>query len=345
MELTLDDLVAVFKIVLIDIVLSGDNAVVIALAAHRLPERQRRRAILWGGGIAILLRVAFTLVMAFLLNVPGLRFLGGLVLVWIACKLLREEDEPAISADDAQRSAVAAIRMIFVADFVMSLDNMLAVAGASHGSPVKLLLGLFVSIGIIMTCSALIARLMNRYRWIVLLGAGILAYTAGEMIFGDRELGGYVVRNHHVALCPLWEEWMLTDETIDDFEEPENLPPPVAEVAAFDGKRLTFVGQMTMTQRDVLLERTRHERDLEKIEEMYEESRAREVPGWVPGGLAGYVERWFQRKWPAEDWFAVKDHRHYAVARIFYVLVVAFCLTSPYWWRRRKREWGVGRRE
>src|SRR5205807_3026581 len=109
--------------------LSGDNAVVIAMAAHKLPEHQRKRAILWGGAIAILMRVAFTLVMAFLLLVPGVRFIGGIVLVWIACKLLLgEDDEHEIDASKAVRSTWAAIQMIFIADFVMSLDNMLAVA-------------------------------------------------------------------------------------------------------------------------------------------------------------------------------------------------------------------------
>ena len=335
--MTLDDLVAVFKIILIDIVLSGDNAVMIAMAAHRLPDHQRRRAILWGGGIAIFLRIVFTLVMAFLLNVPGLRFVGGIVLVFIACKLLRDEEQHAISADDAQRSAMAAIRMIFVADFVMSLDNMLGVAGVSHGSPLKLLIGLFFSILIIMTCSALIARLMNRYRWIVLLGAGILALTAGEMILGDRELGGYIVRNYHVSLCRDWEDWMLSDAKIVDFKEPGRLSPALRDVVSIDGKWLTFIGQMSPARRDELLARTSLKRDKKAIEEMYEESRGREVPGWVPATFKPLVERWFQRKWPAEEWFAVKDHRHYLVSWIFYAIVVFFCLSSPYWWRNPEK--------
>jgi YjbE family integral membrane protein len=333
--MNLDDLAAVFKIILIDIVLSGDNAVVIALAAHRLPDHQRKRAILWGGGIAIFLRIVFTLVMAFLLNVPGVRFLGGIVLVFIACKLLRDEDEHEISADDAQRSAMAAIRMIFVADFVMSLDNMLAVAGASRGSPIKLLMGLFVSIGIIMTCSALIARLMNKYRWIVLVGAGILALTAAEMVLGDRELGGYIVRNHHVCLCRDWEDWMLTDEPIEDFKNLGTLSPALADVVSIDAGRLTFIGQMTPAQRYELLSHTVVAKDKKTIEDMYEESRQRDVPGWVPADFKPLVERWFQRKWPAEEWFAVKDHRYYLVSRVFYAIVIVFCLSSPYWWRKR----------
>src|SRR4029077_8545874 len=121
-----------------------------------------------------------------------------LVLTWIACKLLVEEEEHIVTPDDADSSALAAIRMIFVADFVMSLDNMLAVAGASEGDWPRLLFGLLVSIAIIMTCSAFIARLMNRFKWIVYLGAAILAYTAAEMMLGDRELASYVVRHYQV---------------------------------------------------------------------------------------------------------------------------------------------------
>src|SRR5262249_52028108 len=151
---------------LIDIVLSGDNAVVIAMAAHKLPEDQRKIAILAGGGVAIVLRILFTAIMSLLLMVPGVRFVGGLVLVWIACKLLLEEEEGhELTPDTVARSTFAAVRLIFIADFVMSLDNMLAVAGASHGDLKLLLMGLLVSIAIIMTCSGFIAKLMNRYKW------------------------------------------------------------------------------------------------------------------------------------------------------------------------------------
>src|SRR5690349_1260238 len=118
----LELLAKIAQIILIDIVLSGDNAVVIAMAAHKLPEDQRRWAIFGGGAIAIVLRIVFTLVMAILLMIPGVRLMGGIVLVWIACKLLvDEEDEYDLNIGRAKRSIWAAIRMIFVADFVMSL--------------------------------------------------------------------------------------------------------------------------------------------------------------------------------------------------------------------------------
>src|SRR5262249_6969383 len=159
---------SVLQIIAIDIVLSGDNAVVIAMAARKLPVKQRKQAIFWGGGIAIFLRIVFTLIIAFFLIVPRVRVFFGLVLTFIACKLLVEGDEEQTESPDVvAKNAWHAIRMIFVADFVMSLDNMLAVAGAAHGDWLRLLMGLLVSIGIIMTCSALIAWLMNRYKWIV----------------------------------------------------------------------------------------------------------------------------------------------------------------------------------
>jgi hypothetical protein len=188
-----------------------------------------------------------------------------------------------------------------------------------------------------MTCSALIARLMNKYRWIVIAGAGILAYTAGEMILGDRELGGYVVRYHQVCLSPAWEEWMLTDAEVEEFDDADPLPAALRDVVSIDGEWLTFIGQMSPAQRDELLSRTSSKHDQQAILEMYEEARVREAPDWVadsvPDLFRPHVERWFQRKWPAEEWFAVKDHRHYLVAWVFYALVVAVCLSSPYWRR------------
>src|SRR5262249_8657156 len=154
-------------------------------------------------------------------------------------------------ADEADRSALAAIRTIFVADFVMSLDNMLAVAGASEGDWPRLLFGLMVSIGIIMTCSAFIARLMNRFQWIVYLGAAILAYTAGEMMLGDRELAGYFVRSHGVSLNSNWEEdYLFSHAHLKGFRGLANLPIDMHEQAHFEDHRLTFIGQMSQEQHD-----------------------------------------------------------------------------------------------
>lgn len=180
---------AILKITFIDLVLSGDNAVVIAMASRSLPQEQQRRAIFWGGAAAIGLRVIVTALVAYMLAVPLLQLAGGLVLFWIACKLLTHGEE-----EHQVRSAgtlMQAITTIVMADAVMSLDNMLAVGGASHGDMKLLLLGLVISMGVIMFASGLIARLMNRLPVLVYIGAGILAWTAGDMILSDHWLRRY----------------------------------------------------------------------------------------------------------------------------------------------------------
>lgn len=202
---------SVLKIVLIDIVLSGDNAVVIALAAHQLPSSQRRAAILAGTGGAIGLRVLFTFMLASLLNIPFLKLAGGVILVGIAIKLLWAEKgkDPLIHP---KKTLGGAIITIIMADFVMSLDNMLAVGGASHGHLKLILLGLFLSITLIMTCSSLLARWMDRFRVLIYAGAGVLALTAGEMmvshsnVYGWMAIGGIVL---FVLLSPLWKNHII----------------------------------------------------------------------------------------------------------------------------------------
>ncbi|MSR58745.1 MAG: TerC family protein [Planctomycetaceae bacterium] len=337
--MALEYLASVATIIVIDIVLSGDNAVVIAMAAHKLPVAQRQRAILWGGGIAIVMRIVFTMVMAFLLMIPGVRLVGGLVLVWIACKLLMGEGEHTISADDADRSALAAIRMIFVADFVMSLDNMLAVAGASHGDWQRLMLGLLVSIAIIMFCSAYIARLMNRFKWIVYLGAAILAWTAGQMMLGDRELAGYVARHYGVCLNRHWDEdYMLSHEHLKSFRGSDDLPEALRDVVRYEKEKLTYIGQMNEADRDALLAQVDSPADKTAIEELYDETHLRPTPDWVPDFLRERAAGWFQRKWPAADYNRIGAAHYHYVAWIFYGLVIAFCLGVPYLLRKRSHE-------
>ncbi len=339
--MTLHLVLSILQIIMIDVVLSGDNAVVIAMAAHKLPEHQRKRAILWGGGIAIFLRIVFTMIMSFLLMVPWLRLLGGLLLVWIACKLLRDEEEEHVTADSAGRSTIAAIKMIFLADFAMSLDNMLAVAGASHGNWKLLLGGLVISIAIIMTCSNLIAQLMNRYHWIVTLGAAILAFTAGEMMLGDREVAGHFVRGHQVSLDRHWEGYMVSHADVKNFEKPDALPTDLRDVVTYKPEAegsaagiLNFIGQMTLEQRDALLE---HTSDKAAIENLYEETRQRDVPNWIPARWRATVEPWFQHKWEAKHWQAIRGNRHHYVSWLFYAAVIALCLTSPRWWPGKRK--------
>jgi len=176
--------IAVGQIILIDIVLSGDNAVVIALACRNLSPEQRRKGIFWGVAGAVSLRVVLTVFAALVMNLPWLKFVGGLLLLWIAIKLMLPEDEEGHDLD-ASEHLLGAVKTIVVADFVMSLDNVIAVAGAAHGSLLLLLFGLAVSIPLIVWSSQLILHWMERFPSIVLFGAGLLGYVAGQMIFTD----------------------------------------------------------------------------------------------------------------------------------------------------------------
>lgn len=176
---------SVLSIIIIDLVLSGDNAVVIGMAAHRLPPRQQRIAILFGGGAAIGLRIALTAVATFLLLVPGLQAIGGVLLLWIAFKLLKEEEESAegVKVAASMREAIATI---LVADFIMSLDNVLGVAAAAHGDLALLMFGLILSMTILMLGGSLVANLINRMWWLAYVGSAVIAYTGVEMLFKDR---------------------------------------------------------------------------------------------------------------------------------------------------------------
>lgn len=187
---------AVLQIILIDIILSGDNAVVIALACRNLPAEQRTRGIFWGVFGAISLRVILTAFAAGMLGFPYLRLIGGVLLLWIGIKLLLPEDEGDHEIPAAEH-LWGAVKTIIVADFVMSLDNVIAVAGAARGSLFLLIFGLAVSIPLIVWSSRIILKLMERYPVIVTLGAGLLGYIAGEMMVSD-----IAVRDHTAALVP-----------------------------------------------------------------------------------------------------------------------------------------------
>lgn len=176
--------IAVGQIILIDIVLSGDNAVVIALACRNLSPEQRKTGIFWGVAGAVSLRVVLTVFAALVMNLPWLKLVGGLLLIWIAVKLMLPEEGE--GHDIASSSNLwGAVKTIVVADFVMSLDNVIAVAGAAHGSLALLLFGLAVSIPLIVWSSQLILHWMERWPSIVLFGAALLGYVAGQMIFSD----------------------------------------------------------------------------------------------------------------------------------------------------------------
>ena len=189
--------VGIIKIVWIDMLLSGDNAVVIALAARSLPPQQQRKAILMGAGFAIVLRVVLTFVAAKLMQLPFLELAGGILLLWIGIGLLKGES--AAEDDGTQKgsgSMAAAVRTIVLADLVMSLDNVIAVAATAGGDFVLLMFGLAVSIPLMIFGSTLMIKLMTRFPWIVPAGAALIGWVAGETIAGDGSL------EHVVAQFP-----------------------------------------------------------------------------------------------------------------------------------------------
>jgi YjbE family integral membrane protein len=175
---------AILTIIVIDLVLSGDNAVVIGMAAHRLEPKQRRLAILFGGGAAIVLRISLTAVAALLLQIPILRIVGGVLLVWIGFKLLKEEEESheGVKVAASMRDAIVTI---LIADFIMSTDNVLGVAAASHGDIGLLLFGLIFSMAILMFMGSLVAEMVNRFWWLAYVGSAVIVWTGATMVFED----------------------------------------------------------------------------------------------------------------------------------------------------------------
>ena len=177
------------KIIGVNIILSGDNAVVIALAARSLPAKQQKQAIIWGSAAAIVMRVILTLFAVALLTLPWLKLIGSLLLFWIGVKLLIPEDgDEDIKASD---QLLSAIKTILVADLVMSLDNVIAVAAAAGGSVVLLVLGLAISIPLVIFGATLLLKLMERFPVIITIGAGLIGWVAGEMLVADSALEGW----------------------------------------------------------------------------------------------------------------------------------------------------------
>ena len=174
------------KIIGVNIILSGDNAVVIALAARSLPARQQKAAVLWGSGAAVVMRIVLTIFAVALLALPWLKLIGSLLLFWIGVKLLvPEDDNENIQASD---QLLAAIKTILIADLVMSLDNVIAVAAAAGGNLVLLILGLAISIPLVIFGATLLLKLMERFPVIITIGAALIGWVAGEMLVTDSGL-------------------------------------------------------------------------------------------------------------------------------------------------------------
>ena len=186
------------EIIGINVLLSGDNAVVIALASRSLPEAQRKTAIIGGSAAAVVLRIIFCLVIVSLMQVPYLKLIGGLLLLYIGVKLVIAEEEASAETIDAKSHVWGAIQTILIADAVMSLDNVVAIAAAARGSIVLITLGLLISIPMIVFGSQLLLKVLNRYPILVIFGGGLLGWLAGEIIVSDPVVHGHLPFNGHL---------------------------------------------------------------------------------------------------------------------------------------------------
>jgi len=198
---TADFWIGLLKIIWINIILSGDNAVVIALAARSLPPHQQQKAVLWGSGAAVIMRIALTVVAVQLLALPYLQIVGGLLLLWIGVQLLGDEDEGEGEAKETG-TLMAAVRTILIADLVMSLDNVIAVAAAAKGSTTLLIIGLAISIPLVIFGSTLMIKLMERFPIIVVLGAALIGWVGGETMASDAIFKDFAAANtwlHYAA--------------------------------------------------------------------------------------------------------------------------------------------------
>lgn len=190
---SIEFLYALGAIVLIDLVLAGDNALVIAMAARKLPPAEQKKAILWGTVGAIVVRSIMTLAVVWLLKIPGLLLAGGVLLVWISIKLLAPTD--AHQEGDSKHSAgnfFDAMKTIVIADAVMGVDNVLGVAGAAQGNFLLVVLGLLISIPIVVWCSRLVLKVVDRFPQVMYLGAAVLAWTAVQMMLSEPVIQGYI---------------------------------------------------------------------------------------------------------------------------------------------------------
>lgn len=188
----------VLKIIMIDLLLSGDNAVVIALACRNLPEAQRKKGIMFGVGGAIGLRVILTFFAVSLLALPYLKLVGAVLLIWIGIKLILPEDEHGEDNIKADTRLLGAIKTIIIADFVMSLDNVLGVAAVAHGNVFLLVFGLLISIPLIAWSSQLVLKMIDRFPFIIYAGGALLGYVAGEMLVTEALFKPLVEAQHYL---------------------------------------------------------------------------------------------------------------------------------------------------
>lgn len=182
---------ALLAIILIDLVLAGDNAIVIALAARSLPKHLQKKAVIWGTVGAIAVRTLMTLVVVWLLKIPGLMLVGGIGLLWIAYKLVADQGGEEDEHGPAANTFWGAMKTIIIADALMGIDNVLGVAGAAHGAMDLVVIGLLISVPIVVFGSTMVLKLVDRFPVIIYVGAGVLAYTAGTMIVNETLLSNW----------------------------------------------------------------------------------------------------------------------------------------------------------
>ena len=183
--------VAGLEIILINILLSGDNAVVIALACRNLPQKQRKQGIFWGVIGAVVLRVILTFFAVKLFQLPYVQLVGAALLVWIGIQLVAEDEDGGKEIEASDR-LISAIKTVIVADLVMSLDNVIGVAAAAKGSLVLLVFGLVISIPLVVVSAQLIMKLIERLPWLVIAGGGLLGYIAGEIAVADTAVKAWI---------------------------------------------------------------------------------------------------------------------------------------------------------
>jgi YjbE family integral membrane protein len=245
--------VDVFKIIVINLLLSGDNAVVIALACRNLPLELRRKGILFGVGGAIVLRIVLTFFAVSLLELPYLKLVGALLLLWIGIKLIVPEEEHDAVSIQTDTRLLGAIKTILIADLVMSLDNVLGVAAAAKGNVPLLVFGLVISIPIITLSSQLVLKLIDRFPIIINAGGALLGYVAGEMLAGETMFKPLVETRHYLhwlipafcaALVLVAAYWLTTRKAVepevidlvDEAVSPESKDKPHQAAGAIDNK-------------------------------------------------------------------------------------------------------------
>ena len=207
---------ALWKIMIANVILSGDNAVVIAMAARNLDDKHRRAAIIFGGAGAIVLLIIFCALLGYLLDVPYLKLVGGALLLWIGIKLLSEEEEEGDGKIKAHGTLMAAVGTITVANTVMSLDNAIAMAAAAHGDMTMIAIGLVLSVPVIMLGATVIASVLDRFPWVAMVGAALIGWIAGGVIADDGrgekvDASGKLVEVTEPGTLAAWLDRMIPD--------------------------------------------------------------------------------------------------------------------------------------